>query len=456
MDNLLWEPSEKQGLALSCPAFELFYGGAAGGGKSDFLLADFLAGCNKYGKDWRGVLFRRTTKELEELIMRARELYIPLGAKYNETRSTFTFPTGSILRMRYLDRDADVMNYQGHQYTWVGFDELGNYPTDFCYTYMISRIRSAAGAGGERYIRAAGNPGGVGHSWIKKRFIDGKQPNVIYRDEEGNTRCFIPSLLDDNKHIMKNDPDYEKRLKMMPKYLYEALRNGNWDIAAGSAFEEFSREKHVIKPFALGGDWFKFASMDWGYSRPFSIGWWAVNSLGRVIRFREWYGCEKNEHNKGLKMGAAEVAREAFKISAGFGCEIMVADPAVWNKQDKAPSIADKFSSAGFKMVKANNDRINGKMQLHQFLKEDCGDGKPLLQVFETCTDFIRTIPVLLPDKNNFEDIDTSLEDHIYDETRYALMSGYVKNPARGLKKQGGQWNFKTGKMKGDGWNLYG
>ena len=451
---ILWEPQPKQQLALSCPAFELFYGGAAGGGKSDFLLMDFLAGCNEGRGAWRGILFRRTYKELEELIIRAKELYTPLGAHYHKTENVFTFPTGSFLRLRYLERDDDVGSYQGHQYTWVGFDELGNYATDYCYLYMISRLRSAAGL--KCYMRATGNPGGVGHSWIKMRFIDGKKPNTIYTDEMGRTRCFIPSLLDDNRILMKNDPEYEKNLTLLPRYLYEALRYGNWDIVAGAAFEEFRREEHVIKPFALeSGQWFKFCAMDWGYAKPFSIGWWAVNSEGRMIRYRELYGCEKGEANKGVKKSASEVAKEAYALSVAEGVTVMVADPAVWSKTDKEASIAEKFEAAGWKMIKANNERINGKMQLHQLLKTKGEDGKPMLLVFDTCFDFIRTIPLLLPSKAHPEDIDTTMEDHIYDETRYAIMSEYARHPARALRKQSGQWSFASKKAKSAGWDPY-
>lgn len=451
---ILWKPQAKQALALSCPAFELFYGGAAGGGKSDFLLADFLAGCNEGRSAWRGVLFRKTYKELEELIVRAKELYIPIGAQYNKTEHMFTFPTGSFLRLRYLEREEQVEHYQGHQYTWIGFDEIGNYATDYCYLYMISRLRSAQGL--KCYIRATGNPGGVGHNWVKKRFIDGKKPNTIYTDEMGRSRCFIPSLLDDNRILMKNDPDYEKNLSLLPKYLYEALRHGNWDIIAGSAFEEFRREKHVIAPFALHSSvWFKFCSMDWGYSKPFSIGWWAVNNEGRMIRYRELYGCEKEAVNKGVKKSALEVAKEAYALSVTEGVSIMVADPAVWSKVDKGMSIAEKFESIGWKMIKANNDRINGKMQLHQLLKQKGEDGTPLLLVFDTCIDFIRTIPLLLSSKTHPEDIDTTLEDHIYDETRYAIMSEYAKQPMKALEKQNGQWSFTAQKRKSSGWDLY-
>ena len=452
---IIWKPTKKQSLALQCPAFELFYGGAAGGGKTDFLLMDFLAGCNKHRENWRGILFRRTYKELEDIIVRAKELYIPMGAVYKKTDNIFNFPTGSFLRLRYLERDDDVSNYQGHQYTWIGFDELGNYSSDYCWRYMMSRCRSAKGI--PCYMRGTGNPGGVGHGWLKKRFIDNQNPNTIYTDEDGNTRCFIPSCLDDNDYLIKNDKGYEKRLRLLPKYLYEALRKGNWDIIAGSAFEEFSRESHVIKPIALDpGVWFKFCSMDWGYSRPFSIGWWAVSRDGRMIRYRELYGCEKGEANKGVRRSASSIAKEAYALSIAEGVNTMVADPAVWGKTDDGPTIADKFEAEGWKLIKADNDRINGKVQLHQLLKSKGEDGKPMLLVFDTCFDFIRTIPLLLPSAARPEDIDTTLEDHIYDETRYAIMSEYARHPGRALEKQNGQWNFRSKRTRGASFDPYG
>lgn len=448
--QIIWEPQPKQAQALSCPAFELLYGGAAGGGKSDFLLADYLSGVNSWRKHWAGILFRRSYSELEELVKRARELYTPLGAKYNESKSTFTLPTGSTLKLRYLEREADVARYQGHQYTWVGFDELGNYPSDHAWRFMISRIRSAAGA--PCYIRGTANPGGVGHAWIKARFIDGFIPMKIYKDPELNlTRCFIPSTLEDNSALMINDPEYETRMKLLPTHLYQAMRFGNWDVFAGQVFAEFSRETHVIKPFALPpGQWFKFASMDWGYAKPFSVGWWAVNSDGRMIRYRELYGCNPNEQNVGIRKAASDVAAEAWSLSVGEGVDIMVADPAVWSKDDDAPSIADKFAAVGWKIEPAINDRVNGLMQMHQLMMNTGEDGRPMLLVFETCFGFIRTIPTLLPDQRRPEDIDSALEDHIYDESRYAAMSQYAKTPASALRKQNGSWNFSNEKKS---WN---
>jgi hypothetical protein len=453
--NVIWQPQPKQAVALSCPAFELLYGGAAGGGKSDFLLADYLSGINQWGREWKGILFRKTYAELEEIISRARDIYIPLGARFNEAKATFIFPNGATLKLRYLERMEDVTHYQGHQYTWVGFDELGNYTSDYCWRFMVSRCRSAAGA--PCFIRGTANPGGVGHSWIKVRFIDGYVPNRIYVDPETElTRCFIPSTLEDNQALMVNDPQYAQRMKLLPPQLYRAMRFGNWDVFAGQVFEEFAREKngaewHVIKPFALNpGQWFKFAALDWGYAKPFSIGWWAVNSDGRMIRYRELYGCDPKEQNVGVRRGALDVAQEAWAISAPEGVSTIVVDGAIRSKDDEGPSIWEQFESVGWNVIAGNKDRVNGIMQFHQSLMNTGEDGRPMLLVFNTCYAFIRTIPTLLPDPNHPEDIDSKLEDHVYDESRYAIMSEFAKNPVNALRKQNGSYTFATQKKTWD------
>lgn len=453
--DVIWKPQPKQALAMSCPATELFYGGAAGGGKSDFLLGDFLAGAVRYGKHWRGILFRRTTDELEELIQRSNELYLPLGAHWNGKgakggSNQWVFPNGATLKMRYLESEKDVGHYQGHQYTWVGFDELGNYTSEYCWVYMMSRLRSAAGA--PSFIRGTANPGGPGHGWIKHRFMDGQEPNkikVIPQKLSNGTikyssRVFIPSRLEDNKVLMDNDPEYELKLQSLPPHLARALRYGDWSVFSGQIFEEFTVATHVVKPFSLEpGIWFKFCSLDWGYGKPFSLGWYAVNSQGRVVKYREMYGCKEGEMNVGTKESATSLAQRSWEISVTEGVKDMVADPAIWGGQDENAAIVHKFEAAGWTMHRGNNDRINGLVLFHDMLKEKDEDGTPMLTVFPTCYAFIRTIPMLTPDPNRPEDVNTKLEDHVYDETRYALMSEFVKSPHRALARQNGNWNFK-------------
>lgn len=453
--KVIWKPQPKQALALSCPATELFFGGAAGGGKSDFMLADFIQGARKYGKDWNGILFRQTTSQLEQLQKRARQLYPQLGGRYNGKGAKggsdmWIFPNGATLKMRYLESEKDVENYQGHEYTWIGIDELGNYATPYCWTFMKSRLRSPVGV--PCFIRGTANPGGMGHGWIKQRFMDDHVPNkIFYSENEGldgkmyrDSMCFIPSRLEDNQVLMKNDPQYEARLLSLPPHLARAMRYGDWSVFDGQVFESFRPDLHVIKPRILPpGEWFKFCTFDWGWSKPYSVGFWAVNSRGKLIRYRENYGCRPGEFNAGLKKPADQVARETWEVAMYDGIQDMVADPAIWNSEKRTKdtvSIAEEFMKVGWKMHKANNDRINGLVMFDQFLKQEDEDGTPMLQVFDTCRGFIRTIPMLTPNPNRPEDVNTELEDHVYDDCRYAVMSDFVKHPVVALRKQNGSW----------------
>jgi len=420
-EQVAWKPQPRQELALRAPAFELLFGGAAGGGKSDMLLMDFLRQSDRWGKHHRGVLFRRTYPQLEELLMRAREIYPLLGAEYHKTDKTWVFPSGAQLKFRYLERDDDVHNYQGHQYSWLGFDELTTWPTSFPYLYLMSRVRSPAGV--PTAVRCTANPGGPGHAWVKERFIDPAPPEEIFYTPHGTSAVFIPSRLEDNQVLLQQDPAYEQRLGMLPDHLYRALREGDWSVFAGQVFEEFSETKHVVRPFALDSSWKKFVSMDWGYSKPFSLGWWAVTGDGRMIRYKEWYGCEDGERDKGLKLTAKEVAKRAWEMSVSEGVIDMVADPAVWNSQGQDNTIAEIFEQAGFRMEKGVNDRVSGLQRMHDLMQMEGLDGYPMMLIFDTCRAFVRTIPLLVYDEKRPEDVDTTLEDHVYDEARYGAMS---------------------------------
>jgi hypothetical protein len=435
--TVLWEPQPRQAAALECPAYEVFYGGAAGAGKSDFLLADYAGGVPLYGSDWRGILFRRTYPELEEIILRGKELYLPVGASYHEQKKTFTFRNGAFLRLRSLEREDDVLQYQGHQYTWIGFDELPHYPTDFCWTYMSSRCRSAAGV--PCYMRATGNPGGPGHAWIKNRFIDGFEPDVIYKDGEGISHCFIPARLEDNHRLMEKDPGYVRRLERLPEYLRRALREGDWDVIAGQYFDEWRREKHVVKPFALEqGAWYKFYAFDYGYNKPYALVKLGVSGDGKMVQYGERYGCKAGEVNTGIKKPSVEIAAEAKRDADLEGVTELVADPACWNKQDAYPAPIDAFVTAGFHCVKANNDRVPGWMKLHELLKTEDEYGRPMLQIFDTCVHQIRTLPILMPDDHRPEDVNSDMEDHLADALRYGVMSQTARYPMYHLQTRQG------------------
>ena len=412
------EPQPKQRLAIACPAFELFFGGAKGGGKSWWLIVDFLTNI-KHGADHRGIIFRRTTSELEQLKGEAAKMYPMLGATFSKTSNTWVFPGGSTLKFRYLENEDDVGNYQGHEYTWVAFDEVTQWPTPFVYIEMMSCIRSAAGVPG--VMRCTGNPGNIGHAWVKERFIDPMPPMKLYTDPDTTlTRMFIPARLEDNKKLTENDPNYEKRLLALKSTMpdrYKQFRFGDWNVVPGSKFH--LGQEHAFDPFPIPSSWKKYASMDWGFAKPFSIGFNAVDEDGRIWRFAEWYGVGEKA-NTGIEMEASMVAKQAWSMASNYGIRELVADPACWSRHGHRHTIIDFFRAQGFRCIKGVKDRIQGIMQVHSRLSSD--RGQPMLMISRTCVNTWRTLPSLLPDKNNPEDIDTKMEDHAYDDIRYACM----------------------------------
>jgi hypothetical protein len=305
---------------------------------------------------------------------------------------------------------------------------------------MCSRCRSAAGA--PCYIRGTANPGGVGHAWIKNRFIDGFLPDTVYKDTAGVTRCFIPSRLQDNKILLEKDPDYINRLNMLPEHLRRALLEGDWDVVAGQYFDEWRRESHVVKPFPLTqGSFYKFYAFDWGYNKPYALVKLAVSGDGKVFMYGERYGCVAGEINKGTRESSLEIAQKSKADADVEGVTNIIMDPACWGKQDNHPSVAENFQQVGFRCEKADNTRVPGWTKLHELMKTKDEYGRPMLQVFDTCTHTIRTIPTLLPDDHKPEDVNSSLEDHLADALRYGVMTTAIKYPMQRLRSQRG---FKT------------
>jgi hypothetical protein len=413
---------------------ELFFGGARGGGKSDYLLADFLQDVPTYGHNWRGVLFRRTFPELQELILRSRTLFINSGAVWREKLMEWCWPNGAFLRMRYLESVDDASRYQGHQYTWIGWDELTQWPTDEGYGMIFACLRNAEEAIPTKRIRASGNPGGPGHGWVKARFIDPAPLGYVphYDAETEMWRMFIPSKLHDNRALMQKDPTYQARLKAVGSpQLVKAWLEGDWNVVTGAFFPEFG-EEHIVRPVPLPKHWTRFGGFDFGSARPFSFHWFAVSDglddnnepsqfpKNSIVIYREDYGC--SAPNKGLSLTAEEIAdRILAKMPPGESLSYVAADPACW-KEEGGPSIAERMMQRGLSSLrKADNSRIAGWDQLRARLKGE--DGKPMLYVFSTCEHLIRTIPLLQHDQRRPEDIDTDGEDHAGDSTRYGLMS---------------------------------
>lgn len=450
---MAWEPQPgpQSSALLADWCDELFYGGERGGGKSDFQIGYQEDGAGQYGPHWRGIMFRKTYPELEELQARAAEVFPGTGAVYKTQPSAdypysncWYWPSGASVKMRYIEHERDYGRYHGHQYTGISFDEVTEYATPSGLLKMLSTLRSPHGV--PCTVRLTGNPGGIGHAWVKQRYIDVAPPMTPYKDPDtGFTRMFVPSRTTDNQILLQNDPEYRNRIKAATggnEALRKAWLEGDWNVVAGAFFAEWSTARHVVRPFAVPQEWTRFISGDWGSARPFSFGWWAVVSddyrteegltlpRGCLVRYREWYGMAKDAHgqplyNVGLKMDASLVGDEIrARGSKDPRLNVGVLDPAAF-ASDGGPSIAERL---GLNLRRADNARVSqrgalgGWDQMRERLVGEDID-RPMIVCFSTCVDSIRTIPALQHDQDRLEDVNTDGEDHAGDDWRYACMS---------------------------------
>lgn len=435
--TIIWQPQPgPQTALLACPLFEVFFGGARGGGKTEASLGDWLQHSSTYGQAAIGVFFRRKYKQLEEVVSRARQIYLPLGAKWNEQKAEFTMPGGGRLKFRYLERDADAEEYQGHSYSRVYIEEVTNFPSSKPINLLRATVRSATGI--PCGIRLTGNPGGPGHNWVKRRYIDPAPggyrvlvesfDHLIY-GKTSMERIFIPSHLSDNHLLMENDPSYVARLQQSgSESLVKAWLEGDWDIIDGAFFTEWQEAKHVLPAnewlARIPRDALRFRSFDWGFARPFSVGWWAVSDgnwglpRGALLRYREWYGSVAP--NEGVRMEAGLVAEGIRDRERLERIRYGAADPSIFIR-DGGPSIAEMMAIKGIQWRRADNKRVPGWQQVRYRLNGELGI--PMVYVLDTCHDLIRTLPSLQHDEKDVEDLDTDGEDHAADEFRYGLMS---------------------------------
>lgn len=441
---MVWQPQKgAQASFISADwCQEIFYGGERGGGKSDCQLGYQEDAALRYEGKSRGIMFRKTYAELEELQARAVEIFSASGAVYKSAPSAsyphsncWFFPNGATIKMRYIENEKDYGRYHGHSYSTVSFDETTEYATPNGILKMYSTLRNAHGV--PCTVRLTGNPGGVGHGWVKKRYIDGKRPYTPYIDpDSGMMQMFIPSKTSDNAILLDNDPLYRERIKAATggnDALRKAWLDGDWDIVAGAFFECWDRKRHVIKPFEIPEQWMKFRSGDWGSARPFAFHWFSVvtddyrldNGLvlkrGALVCYREWYGMEKDTYNVGLKMTAEAVGAGIWQREQKDSISYGVLDPAAFS-QDGGESIHERMrKGSGNNVVfkRADNSRVSkrGNMGGWDVMRArliGSDESEPMLVFFDTCEHAIRTIPLLQHDKTNIEDIDTDMEDHCF------------------------------------------
>lgn len=442
--TLNYKPTPKQAMFHASPANEILFGGAAGGGKTKSLVMDALLRCLKW-PNTTAVIFRRTYKELEDTDIKEAKASYPKGvAEYNAGRHEFKLKNGSMILFRHCENESDRFDYSGLEVQFMYFDELTTF-TQVIYDFLKTRLRAKKELGVVPIVRAASNPGNVGHGWVKKYFVD-PAPYMEIREQRIWSEAlhkyktiktqYIPSLAMENPYITD---DYIFELEQKPEALRRALLNGDWDSFEGQVFKEFVNDPdhyddrlwtHVIAPFKIPLRWPRYFSFDWGYSDPFACQWWAMDENGVAYLYREWYGCVPNKADTGIEITPQQIAdgildREEEEILDNIRI-MRVADPSIFEKS-RGESIADKMAPGflgherGVLFSKGDNTRKAGKMEVHERLRFD-ENGRPKMYIFNTCKDWIRTVPNLPYDEKKAEEVDSDAEDHAYDATRYFLM----------------------------------
>jgi len=423
---------------LSAIEREVLYGGAAGGGKTYSLIADPMRYFSH--PEFNGLILRKTTDELREIIWKTQELYPKAfkGAKWQEKKSQWVFPSGARLWLTYLERDEDVLRYQGQAFSYIAFDELTQHPTPFAWNYMRSRLRTTA-PDLPIFLRATSNPGGPGHGWVRKMFVDPAPANVPFTATDIDTgedlkypdthpskagqplfqRRFIPASLYDNPYLA-NDGAYEANLLSLPEMQRRQLLEGDWAVASGAAFTEFRSNVHVVDPFEIPDTWRKFRSADYGYSSYSAVHWYAIDpSFNTLIVYRELY---LSKHTGRDLAKAVLEAENGEKLSYG------ILDSSCWHQRGQlGPSIAEEMISQGCRWRpsdRSKGSRVAGKNRLHELLKVDEDTQMPGIVFFNTCRQIIADLPTIPSDPKGSDDIDPRYaSDHAYDSIRYGIQS---------------------------------
>lgn len=461
--DVTWAPQAGSQVSyLSCPITEVIYVGTRGPGKTDALIVSFLQHVRQgWGAEWKGIIFRRTYKELNDVIQKCNKLIPRIfpEARYNQSSRVWSWPTGETLTLSYFFRAADYWSYHGHSFTFIGWEELTTWPAPDCYLSMFSCLRSTV-PGIPLLMRATTNPYGVGHNWVKKRWrlkgIPQHTVGPVIRDEVDENgdpmpeRVYIHGKIEENLVLLHAQPNYLQNVRAAahnPAELHAWL-TGDWDITAGGMFDDiWDTATHMVPNFPFSEiprSWRIDRSYDHGQSRPFSVGWWAESSgepfehngrtygtvRGDLYRIAEWYGWDGNNENVGVDMLAADIARGIRDREADMGLTSRVhpgpADSSIFDDFDKANVAADmaKLGITWEKADKSPGSRKQGWQQIRKYLKNAVGGRyreEPGLFVCERCDQFERCVPVMSRSDKDLDEVSEHAEDHIGDETRYRL-----------------------------------
>ena len=379
--------TKKQKRFIDATESEVLFGGAAGGGKSYGQMVDTLLFALRYPGSKQLVL-RRTFAELDKSLIRLSLSIFPNTIySFNSSSHTGKFKNGSCVDFGYCATENDVYQYQSAEYDVIRFDELTHF-TEAQYVYLISRVRGANSY--PKQIKSSTNPGGVGHAWVKRRFVDAAEYGKSFTGEDGMQRIFIPSLLSDNRFLCEGDPKYRERLEALPEREKKALLYGDWNIFEGQYFTEFKREVHVIAPFEVPSSYRKFRTIDYGLDRLACL-WIAVAPSGDFFVYREY--CESNLAISAAAKAILERTPEGEEIYA------TLAPPDLWSRsQETGKTKASLFSEYGISLTKTSNEREAGWLALKELLANGVNQS-PRLKIFSVCGEIIKCLPALLIDR---------------------------------------------------------
>ncbi len=431
-EKIIWKPHKgAQTTALQQSSKEILFGGSRGGGKTEAGLAWMIEPTYLMNERYRGLVIRRNYDDLRDWIDRAKMFYRSLGVKVTGNPAEFSFPSGAKIRTGHLADSDATYKYLGHEYHKILIEELTIIPSEENYLRLISTCRSTV-KGLEPQVFCTTNPAGVGHMWVKQRFVDVARNKEYVDPKTGQTRIFIPSQIYDNPTLMENDPDYVKHLEGLPEDLKRVWLDGDWDCFQGQYFSKWRYEKHVITPFKIPQDWYRYRMIDYGYKANFVCLWVAVDYDGTAYVYRE-----HSEAGQPLSYHIQKI----LEYSGDEKYENTLADPSMWIKNPQNTntwsnampthmSIADIMLKNGIPVNRANNDRISGWNLIREYLEwNDSDKHEPRIKFFKNCKETIKNLPMLVHSERKPEDLDTTQHDHEADALRYGLM--YIGSPSK-------------------------